>query len=386
MKGEVMQKNFALKIGVMAVSGLLVCFAIALNPVWAASASKYKNFPVPEECMQQVQKESKTLHIYNWAEYYPQKLYDKFEEEFGIKIVEDHYADSNEMLTKFKLNPKTPYDVVIGGAPRHSIVLEKMDALVHLNHDWIPNVDAYLLDDFKEMNFDPGNTFQIPTYTFTTVFAYNSKYVDPNEPLLDSWKFIFEGPKKYRNKITMLDNHFHTIGTALKALGYAYTSDNKEELMQAKELLLKQKASVMAYDSWPRRLIVEEQAWISHSWTGDMWYASRDQPAWRNVLPKEGSYWSVESVFIPKGAKSPAAAHLFLNFLFRTDMNALTIETVGYPPVHKHVMEFMSDEMKAWPGFILDPEYMKKCDGVNIRAFTGKGEELRQKIWMELKK
>ena len=380
-----MQKRSALKIGVMVVSCLLVCFAIALDPVWA-SASKYQNFPVPEECMQQVQKESKKLYVYNWAEYYPKELYQKFEEEFGIQIVEDHYADANEMLTKFKLNPKTPYDLVIGGAPRIAIVLEKMGLLKHLNHDWLPNVDAYLMDEFKAMDFDPGNRFQIPTYYFNVVFAYNSKYVDPNDPLIDSWKMLFEPPGKYRGRITMLDNHFNVIGTALKYLGYSYTSDNEEELMQAKDLLLKQKPYVMAYNSWPRRLIVEEEAWITHSWTGDMWYASRDQPALRNVLPKEGSYWSVESLFIPNGARSPAAAHLFLNFLFRTDMNVLTIETVGYPPVHKHVMEFMSDEMKAWPGFIIDPEYRKKCDGVNIRAFTGKGEELRLKIWEEVKK
>ena len=372
------------KFGLMVVFGLLVFFGIVLNPLWA-SQSKYKNFPVPADCMEQVRSESKKLHIYNWAEYYPKELYDKFEAEFGIKVVEDHYADANEMMQKFKLNPDTPYDLVIVGGARHAILLDKMGLVQHFNHKWLPNVNAYLSDEFKTLPFDPGNQFQIPMYRYHTVYAYNSEFVDPNDPLIGSWKLLFEGPEKYRNKITMLDNHFHVIGSALKYLGYSFNSVNEEELMQAKELLLKQKSYVMAYDSWPRRLIAEKEAWITQSWTGDMWYVSRDVKSMRNVLPKEGTFWSLESIFIPKGAKSPAAAQLFLNFLFRTDINAMVIEWIGYPPTHRHVMEFMPDEMKQWPGFIVDPEYQKKCEGDDIKAFTGKGEELRMKIWVELK-
>ncbi len=62
--------------------------------------------------------------------------------------------------------------------------------------------------------------------------------------------------------------------------------------------------------------------------------------------------------FIPSGTKHPVTAHLFLNYLYRTDVNVLLIKTIGYPPAHKHVMEFMSPEMKAWPGFILPDGYL----------------------------
>lgn len=105
----------------------------------------------------------------------------------------------------------------------------------------------------------------------------------------------------------------------------------------------------------------------------------------RGALPKEGSYLAGNTDFFPKGGKHPAAAHLFMNYLFRTDVNAALIAWIGYPPVHKHVMELMSDEMKAWPGFILDPEYVKKCDLYDIKTWTGKGLKLRTKFWEEIK-
>jgi len=46
----------------------------------------------------------------------------------------------------------------------------------------------------------------------------------------------------------------------------------------------------------------------------------------------------------------------------------------------------MSPEMKAWPGFILPDGYIEKCDMVDERSFTGKGKDLRLKIWEDLKK
>jgi spermidine/putrescine transport system substrate-binding protein len=368
----------------LAVSFVLGIFAGPLS----AAEPKYKDYPVPKEVMDQVRKEDSKLFVYNWAEWWPEELFKNFSKEFGVKVVFDYYADTEEMVAKFKLNPKAPYDVVLGSGTAEVIRLRAMGIVRDLNHDYLPNVKAYLKDAYKNRAFDPGNRFQIPDSGYATTYAVNSKYVDMKDPSIGSWKFLFES-EKYKNKITMLDNMYEAIGAALKSLGYSWNSDNESELMQAKEVLMKQKARVMAYDSWPRRPLVEEEAWVSQTWDGDAWLVSQDMPtkgSLKGVLPKEGTYIGTNTDFIPSGAKHPAAAHLFLNYLYRTDVNVLLIKTIGYPPAHKHVMEFMSPAMKAWPGFILPDGYIEKCDMVDERAFTGKGKELRLKIWEDLKK
>lgn len=365
---------------------LLFCFVFTLSVLSSTlAAGKYKDYPVPKDCMDQVRKEGNKLFIYDWAEWWPEKLFKDFTKEFGVKVIRDHYADTEEMVTKFKLNPNAPYDLVLGAGPGDAVRLYQMGVLKTLNHAWLPNVTAYLKDEFKTMSFDPGNKFQLVDSLFFNTYTYNSKYVDKNEPLLGSWGLLFKG-EKYKGRITMIDNMIDTIGAALKYLGYSWTSDNEKELMEAKALLMAQKPLVMAYDSWPRRLLVEEEAWISNLWVGDSWLLSRDKPGIMGVMPKEGTYYAGNTDFIPKGAKHPAAAHLFFNYLFRTEVNALLVEWIGYPPVHKHVMELMSDEMKAWPGFIPTKEYMEKCDGFDMRMYSGKGKELRVKIWEDLKK
>jgi spermidine/putrescine transport system substrate-binding protein len=362
-------------------------FGLLAGPLSAAEP-KYKDYPVPKEVMDQVRKEGSKLNVYNWAEWWPEELFKNFSKEFGVKIVFDYYADTEEMVAKFKLNPKAPFDVVLGCGIGDVIQLRAMGIIKDLNHDYLPNVKAYLKDEYKNRAFDPGNRFQLPDSGYATTYAVNSKYVDMSDPLIGSWKFLFEN-EKYANKITMLDNMYEAIGAALKYLGYSWNSDNESELMQAKEVLMKQKPRVMAYDSWPRRPLVEEEAWISQTWDGDAWLVSQDMPkkgTLKGVLPIEGTFVSANTDFIPSGAKHPAAAHLFLNYLFRTDVNVLLIKVIGYPPAHKHVMEFMSPEMKAWPGFILPDGYIEKCDMDEERAFTGKGKELRLKVWEDLKK
>jgi len=356
-----------------------------LSNALAAGTDKYKAYPVPQACLDQVKKEGSKLFIYDWAEWWPEELFKNFTKEFGIKIIRDHYADTEEMVTKFKLNPKAPYDLILGAGPSDAVRLHEMGVLRELNHAWLPNVTAYLKDEFKTQAFDPGNKFQLVDSVFFTTYTYNSKYIDEKDPLMGSWGLLFKGDK-YKGKITMIDNALETIGAALKYLGYSYTSDNEKELMEAKALLMAQKPIVAAYDSWPSRLLKEEEVWLSHLWIGDGWLLSRDKPEIKGVMPKEGTYYAGNTDFIPKGAKHPAAAHLFLDYIFRPEVNVLLVGWIGYPPVHKHTMEFMTDEMKAWPGFIPSKEYMQKCDGFERRLITGKGKEIRDKIWEDLKK
>jgi len=374
------------KKSVIIVLALFICLIFSLGIFSnALAAGKYKDYPVPKACMDQVKKEGSELYIYNWAEWWPEALFENFTKEFGVKIIRDYYAATEEMVTKFKLNPNAPYDLVLGAGPHDALRLYKMGTLRELTHAWLPNVTAYLKDEFKTQSFDPGNKFQIADSIAFTTYTYNTKYIDENDPLLGSWGLLFKG-EKYKGKITMIDDPVEAIGAALKYLGYSYTTDNEKELMAAKALLMAQKPNLMAYDSWPSRLLKEDEAWVSQLWIGDGWLLSQEKPEIKGMMPKEGTYFAGNTSFIPKGAKHSAAAHLFLNYLFRTEVNALLIGWIGYPPVHKHTMEFMSDEMKAWPGFIPTKEYMLKCDGFDERMIKGKGKTLREKIWEDLKK
>jgi hypothetical protein len=62
------------------------------------------------------------------------------------------------------------------------------------------------------------------------------------------------------------------------------------------------------------------------------------------------------------------------------------LESIAYSPVHTTAHEFLSDEMKNWPGVKISDEYFEKSEFMNSKSFTGKGLELRTAIWEELKR
>lgn len=338
----------------------------------------------PLDIMEAVRKEGSVLHIIDWAEWWPEEIYEGFSKEYGIKIVRDNFASVDDMVTKIKLDPNADYDITLPEI-RGTIQMKELGLLQELNHDWLPNAEKYLPEATKNAWYDPGYKYSIATDLYFLAWLYNTKYVDENDPDIGSWKMFFEDAPKYAGKITMLETMYQVIGSALLSLGYSYNSDNEEELMQAKEVLFEFKPYLMSWDEWPKRVLLEEEAWISQLWIGESWFLSRENDAIRGALDPEGTLMGVDCLVIPKGGKHPAAAHLFMNYILRPDINALLISTIGYAPNHTETAKFLPEEMRNWPGVNVSEEYLKKCEFVSPKAYTGKGLELREKIWEELR-
>jgi spermidine/putrescine transport system substrate-binding protein len=349
----------------------------------ATAAQTFKDYPVPQDCLMQSQKEGK-LHIYDWAEWWPEEIYKNFEKKYGIEIVRDNFASDDEYMAKFKLNPNAPYDVMLPSS-RGMIQLKALGILSKLNKEWIPNAVHYLPAENKKIWYDPNNEYGIPTDRYFYGYAYNTKFVDSKDPRIGSWALVYEG-KEYQGRMTMLDEMFAVIGNALKYLGYSYNSNTKQELMKAGDLLIKQKPWVMAYDSWPKRLIMEQEAWVSNCWVGDSYFYYKELDTIRGSLPKEGTELGMDPLVIPRGAPHPAAAHLFINYIMSPEVNTTLILGIGYSPNHNATQQLVPEEFKKWPGTIPSEEYLQKCEIINEMALTGQGLELRSKIWEELKR
>ncbi|RLC18530.1 MAG: hypothetical protein DRI24_02815 [Deltaproteobacteria bacterium] len=361
----------------------LVCMIFSLYGL-TANAVEFPDYSVPQECLTQAKEEGR-LHIYDWAEWWPEEIYANFQKKYGIKIVRDNFASDDEYIAKFKLNPDAPYDVTLPSA-RGMIQLKALGFLSKLNKAWLPNAVNYLPEiNQKLLWFDPQSEYGIPTDSYFIGYAYNTKYVDANDPRIGSWALLYE-ENKYKGRITMLEEMFVVIGNGLKYLGYSYNSDDEKELMEVRDLLMKQKQWVMAYDSWPKRLVLEEEAWLANCWVGDSYFYNQELDSIKGCLPKEGTVFGIDPLVIPKGAPHPAAAHLFINYIMSPEVNTQLILGIGYSPNHKATKEMLPESFKQWPGVIPQAEYLKKCEVINEKALTGKGLEIRTKIWEDLKR
>jgi spermidine/putrescine transport system substrate-binding protein len=349
-------------------------------PVFAGD--KFPNYESPEACIAQAKKEGKVV-LYDWAEWWPEELFTSFEKKYGIKVVRDHYESTAAMNTKFKLDPNVPYDLVASGSGGF-MLLQKFGALKKLNHEWVPNIENYLMEEFKTTEADPNFEYFAPTSIYITAIAYNEDIVKPDTKDLDSWKIIFE-KNEFANRMTALNDSYEAVGSALIYLGYNPNSSDEKELKEATDLLFKQKENLIAYDDYPTRMFAEQETVLSVMWAGDIWWTTQELPNIQMSIPKEGTMMGFDGLAIAKGGKNPAAAHLFLNWLWSPENHKILIEGIGYAPTHKATPHLISDEVKAFPAMSLSPEYLKKCYLPNYEAAVGKGLGLRAKIWEKLK-
>ncbi len=139
--------------------------------------------------------------IYNWSEYIDPEIYTMFEDEFGIKVVEDNFSSNEELLAKLQ-GGATGYSLIVPSDYTVSIMKEE-GLLAKLDHANIPNL-ANLADEFKSVPYDPGNEYCSPYQWGTTGIGYLSDQVD--EPT--SWSVIFnpDPNSPTYGRTTMLDD------------------------------------------------------------------------------------------------------------------------------------------------------------------------------------
>ncbi len=375
---------------------LFMVFAFAGNSAFASGNVKtYEQYvasipegcqPVPRDCFEKAVA-GKTFAMYDWAAWWPEKLYKGFEEEFGIKIVRDNYPNLDEALAKFRLNPKTPYDFWLTN-PKSVWYMKKWNLLEKVNHAWIPNVNRYLAEDVKDASWDPGYHYTVLTTLGYDAYVINTKFIDKNDPRIPSWKFLFEGHDVYKDRLIMRNEMNRVIGNTLKYLGYSLNSTNPKELAEAEKVLVRLKPHIMAFNSWPKRAVMAGEVWVVEGVVHDYLSLGKlagDENPFYPAYPPNGCLLSPMLVVMPKGGSNPAACHLFLNYLYRPNNFATLINGVAYGHGHTGIESLTEAKVKKW---MTPPEegYRKKCEVLLPPAFTGQGEKLRAKIWEKLKK
>jgi len=380
------------------VSGLIFLLAFVFTGNSAFATGKVKTYeqyvasipegcqPVPQECFEKAIA-GKTFAMYDWAAWWPEKLYKGFEKEFGIKIIRDNYPNLDEALAKFRLNPKTPYDYWLTN-PKSVWYMKKWGLLERINHDWIPNVNRYLAKDMKNASWDPGYNYSVLTTLGYDAYVINTNFINKNDPRIPSWKFLFEGWDVYKDRLVMRNEMNRVIGNTLKYLGYSLNSTNPKELKEAEKALVRLKPHIMAFNSWPKRAVMAGEVWVVEGIVHDYLTLGKltgPKNPFYPCYPPNGCLLSPMLVVMPKGGNNPAACHLFLNYLYRPNNFATLINGVAYGNGHTGIKRLIKEEVKKW---MTPPEegYREKCEVLLPPAFTGEGEKMRAAIWEKLKK
>lgn len=320
------------------------------------------------------------VYVYNWGEYIDEETIRMFEEETGIEVVYDEYETNEIMYPKVEAGA-SQYDVICPS----DYMVQKMidnDMLAELNWDNLPNAKANIGAQYYEQaeGFDPGNKYCVPYCWGTVGILYNTTMVD--EPVT-SWSILWD--EKYADNILMQDSVRDLFMVALKELGYSMNSTDKQELEEAKDLLVKQAPLVQAYvvDQVRDKMIGGEAA-LGVIYSGEAIYTQRENPDLAYTIPEEGTNVWIDGWVIPKNAPNKENAEKFIDFMCRGDVALLNFEYITYSTPNTAAQALIEDE-DIRNSEIAFPD-LSKYNNLEVFSYLGEdAEALYNELWKEVK-
>jgi spermidine/putrescine transport system permease protein len=282
------------------------------------------------------------LHLFAWSEYVPQEVIDGFKKETGIPVDYEVYSSNEEMLTKLS-SSSGQYDLI---QPSEYMVehLIKRGMLAPLDKSQIPNA-ANLLQEFRDLSYDPGQKYSIPYMSGTVGIVVNADKI--KEPV-KSYRDAFNA--KYKNRILVVDDNREIVSWAMSADGIGINDVTPQNLAKIKPLLAEWVDRIKAYNSDnPRGPFLNGDVDLGIVYSGDAAKLYEEDKKFQYTLPAEGAHQFIDNLCIPKDAKNKEAAMKFINYILRPQVSKMISDKFPYTNPNGEARKLLSESQLKNP-------------------------------------
>lgn len=313
------------------------------------------------------------VYLYSWAEYIPPEIFEMFEKETGIKVVEDIYSTNEEMFTKLKAGA-VGYDIVVPSPDYAEIMMnEKMLSPIDKNKiSTYENIDKRVLEKLE--SFDKGNNYAVPYTMSATIIAVNKEKVKdyPRD-------YTIYDRKDLKGRMSLLDDMKEVLIAGLGMAGYSQDTDSEEGMRKAADMIIGWKDNIAKFDSESfGKNFASGDFWVVQGYAENIYMELTDEQIENTdfVVPQKGGSASIDSFVILETSKNKDNAHKFIEFIHRPEIYALVADYLMLPSINVPAVEFMEEE----PLFTLDD-----LQNAELLKDTTPTLELQNRYWEEIK-
>jgi spermidine/putrescine transport system substrate-binding protein len=288
--------------------------------------------------------EQPEVRFFNWSDYLPEELLERFTAETGIRVRYSTYDSNEAMYAKIKLLGGGSYDLAMPST-YYVDKMRKEGLLQPLDRARLPgfgNLDPRHLDK----PFDPGNAYSIPYLWGTTGIAVNADRIDPAR--VRSWADLWR--PEFRRGLLLPNDLREVFFIGLRVLGYSGNSTDPGQIREAYEKLRQLMPNVRLFNSdSPQVLYVTGEVDAGMIWNGNAYRAHEEDPNIRYVYPKEGCLLWMDNLVIPKGAENLANAHKLMDFLLRPEVARTIAEKLTYASPNAEAVKLLDPAVRGNP-------------------------------------
>lgn len=286
-----------------------------------------------------------TLTVGIWADYYPEDLAERFEEEYGVPVDIVHHATNEDIVAKLTAGGDSGIDVAFMSG-QYAQALGEQGLLAPLDKEFIPN-ESNLYPEATELAYDPGNVYSEPYAWGTTGLCYRSDLIDAPT----SWGDLLKPSPEVTGKTTMLSTDRWLALPALKYLGYSVNTTDEAEIEEAKQLLIEAKRTLLAYDDTTfYSKLVSGEAVLVEAWDGWCNYGTAENEDIVFTVPEEGSDLWVDTMTVTASSQNKEAAMTFINYILDPEVQTWVAENILYSVPNEAAMNALDPSLvEAYP-------------------------------------
>ncbi len=323
----------------------------------------------------QDKKEAGELNIYTWAEYVPQDIIDRFEEETGIRVNYTNFEANEEMLAKLETSGGGEYDLII--ASDYIIKIAADEGLVkEIDKEKVPNYQN--IDPiFQGFFYDPENTMTVPYGAGIPVLVY-----DPSVVTCDITGYESLWDPSLEDSVALMDSERVVMGMALKTMGESFNTEDLDVIRAAGDKLMELAPNVRVLSqNQTQDFLLSGEVSAAFLFTSQVVLALSQDPDLQVVYPEEGLGFGVDAAFIPSQAPNSDNAHAFLNFILDGEIGAEVSQQTYYLCPNKASYAYLPEEFQK--SLVISTEDIP--NGEFIQDVGAEATSLHEEIWTEFK-
>jgi spermidine/putrescine transport system substrate-binding protein len=325
-----------------------------------------------------IENPAESLNVLCWNDYFPDALFDVFEQIYGTKVNVEYFVNNEELRDKYKQNPEK-WDLLM---PSDYMVRQfiREGYLRPIERKRLPKIEE-LNPGLFELECDPGLKYFVPVFQSSLGLSFEVQHMDgfPRH-----WDYLDSHRKNpyFYGRIALPDQMRIVFAMALLRLGLDPNTTQVEEIQKAEDYLVsfvREFGAKIVGDEIIDPEVLKNYLLIL-TWNGTGAYLLTVDSNYRFLIPEDKTILSVDGFVISKDTEKVDSCYLFLDYLMTPQIMALLSEYSFYAPASLMAQRYVNSFILNGPSLMI-PDVAERL----FLKDVGDAEVLYEEAWERVK-